>query len=179
MSPSDDLKERLTTGLEPVLAMADPTTKLSAYHDMPYAIFRYDPDEEWELRRQVGLLETRLKKLGKRVHRVSLAECLTEAMVSEADLEAWRQIEIDNGGMTASLRNEQHQATHRAGQPDVEHAPLVARALGKEVGLLEVLGHRPRAALEASDDDDGELEALCRVESQHAHHVRLEVDVAP
>jgi hypothetical protein len=54
----------------------------------------------------------------------------------------------------------------------------VACALGEEIGLLEVLGHRPGAARQAGDDDDGELEALGRVQRQHAHDVGLEVELA-
>jgi hypothetical protein len=55
----------------------------------------------------------------------------------------------------------------------------VACALGEQVGLVEVLGHGPVAAVEARDDDDGELQALGRVQRQHAHDVGLEVEVAP
>ena len=49
---------------------------------MPYAIFVYDPEEEFELRRQVTLLGTRLTQQGKRIKRISLAECLDAAMRS-------------------------------------------------------------------------------------------------
>ena len=82
MSLTDPMTARLSRDLEPVLSMPDPRTKLSAYHDMPYAIFRYDPEDELELRKQVTLLETRLSQKGKRVRRISLAECLDEAMRS-------------------------------------------------------------------------------------------------
>ena len=36
-----DWKDRLRRQLEPVLEQADPRPAISAYHDMPYAIFRY------------------------------------------------------------------------------------------------------------------------------------------
>jgi hypothetical protein len=52
---------RLRQNLEPVLALADSREKISAYHDMPYAIFHYDPEEELVLRREVGALQTRLE----------------------------------------------------------------------------------------------------------------------
>ena len=39
-----DFGARLRNTLEPVLALADPHEKISAYHDMPYAIFHYDPE---------------------------------------------------------------------------------------------------------------------------------------
>ena len=56
---------------------------------MPYALFRYDPEEEFELRKQVRMLETRLSQKGKRIKRISLAECLDEAMRSQRPLEEW------------------------------------------------------------------------------------------
>ncbi|MBJ6799742.1 BREX protein BrxB domain-containing protein [Geomonas propionica] len=76
-------KKRLKDGLEPILAMADPREKLSAYHDMPYAIFWYPPEEEFPLRNEITLLKTRLEQIGKRVTVISLAECLHNALDSE------------------------------------------------------------------------------------------------
>ena len=78
-----DWTERLTQQLEPVLKQPDPRQQLSAYHDMPYAIFRYPPEEEFGVRRQVSLLRTRLEQLGKRVTVISLAECLAAALEAE------------------------------------------------------------------------------------------------
>lgn len=76
-------KERLKVDLEPILASPDPRAKLSAYHDMPYAIFRYSPEVEFDLRAEIDLLTTRLENAGKRVTRISLAECLSEALQNE------------------------------------------------------------------------------------------------
>ena len=92
-----DLEQRLKQSLEPVLEMADPRQRISAYHDMPYALFRYDPEEEFELRKQVTLLETRLTQKGKRIRRISLAECLDEAMRSQRPLEEWFAAEREQG----------------------------------------------------------------------------------
>ncbi len=78
-----DWRERLTQQLEPVLRQPDPRQQLSAYHDMPYAIFRYPPEEEFGVRQQVSLLRTRLEQLGKRVTVISLAECLDAALAAE------------------------------------------------------------------------------------------------
>ena len=97
MSLTDPMTVRLSRDLEPVLSMPDPRAKLSAYHDMPYAIFRYDPEDELELRKQVTLLETRLSQKSKRVKRISLAECLDEAMRSERPLEEWFAAEREQG----------------------------------------------------------------------------------
>src|SRR5438876_12245489 len=92
-----DLEDRIKESLEPVLEMQDPRPRISAYHDMPYALFRYDPEEEFDLREHVTLLETRLTQKGKRVKRISLAECLEEAMCSQRSLEDWFAAEREQG----------------------------------------------------------------------------------
>ena len=95
-----DLERRLKHILEPILELADPRGRISAYHDMPYALFRYEPDEEFELRKQITLLETRLTQKGKRVERISLAKCLDEAMRSQRPLEDWFAAEREQGTET-------------------------------------------------------------------------------
>jgi hypothetical protein len=97
MSLLDPMPQRISQDLEPILALPDPRTKISAYHDMPYAIFRYDPPEEFALRARVGLLQTRLEQRGKRVTRISLAECLDVAMRSQRPLEEWFAAEREMG----------------------------------------------------------------------------------
>jgi hypothetical protein len=76
-------KQRLLHGLEPVLHERDPRPKLSAYHDLPFGIFVYPPSDEFAVREQVALLATRLERSGKRVHAISLADCLAEALAAE------------------------------------------------------------------------------------------------
>jgi hypothetical protein len=100
MGLHDPLPERIAKDLEPILALPDPRPKISAYHSMPYAIFRYDPAEEFALRAQVGMLQTRLEQRGKRVTRISLAECLDVAMRSERPLEDWFEAERSMGTNT-------------------------------------------------------------------------------
>lgn len=92
-----DLEQRIKQSLEPILELPDPRQQISAYHDMPFAIFRFDPEEEFELRTQVTLLETRLSQKGKRIGRISLAECLDEAMRSQCPLEDWFSAEREQG----------------------------------------------------------------------------------
>ena len=92
-----DLVDRLTRDLEPVLAADDPRPRISAYHNMPYTLSRYDPANEFELRRQVTMLQTRLEQSGERVLRISLAACLTEAMTSVQPLEDWFEVERRHG----------------------------------------------------------------------------------
>ena len=85
----NDFEKRLRRDLEPLLSSPDPREKISAYHDMPYALFRYDPEQEFPLRRELTMLTTRLTQKGKRVTRISLAECLHDAMTSQRPLEDW------------------------------------------------------------------------------------------
>lgn len=77
-------KKRLTKDLEPVLKLPDPRPKISAYNNMPCAIFRYPPEDEFEVRTEIFLLQTRLEQVGKKVTRISLAECLTAALEAES-----------------------------------------------------------------------------------------------
>lgn len=90
-------EHRLKHDLEPVLQIRDPRERLSVYHDMPFAIFRYDPDEELELRQQMMALKTRLENRGKSVHLISLADCLDSAMELERPLSEWFDVERDLG----------------------------------------------------------------------------------
>jgi hypothetical protein len=76
-------KERLTRRLEAVLMKSDPRPHISAYHDMPFAIFRYPPEEEFTVRQEIALLRTRLEQCGKRVTTISLADCMSEALEAE------------------------------------------------------------------------------------------------
>jgi hypothetical protein len=78
-----DWKKRLGSDLEPILREPDPRANISAYHNMPYAIFRYPPEAEFALRCEVTLLRTRLEQSGKRVTTISLASCLELALQRE------------------------------------------------------------------------------------------------
>lgn len=79
----DDWEQRLTGQLEPLLMQPDPRPQISAYHDMPYAIFRYSPADEFAVRKAVSLLCTRLQQAGKRVTTISLAECMQAGLEAE------------------------------------------------------------------------------------------------
>ena len=125
MSLEDAMLARLTNDLEPILSLPDPRTRLSSYHDMPYALFRYDAEEEFELRRQVTLLETRLSQEGKRIKRISLAECLDEAMRSQRPLREWFAAERDHGVETVV------ETVHAVLSEDAPLVELVATKLPK------------------------------------------------
>jgi hypothetical protein len=55
-------------------------SRISVYHDLPFAILRYDPTDEWNLRREVKLLATRLEAVGKGVHIILMSELLWSAL---------------------------------------------------------------------------------------------------
>jgi hypothetical protein len=86
--------------------------RINVYQDLPFAILRYDPTTEWDLRREIKLLETRLLGVGKEVHIIPMSELLWSALdrVHEKDddegLEAVIDLEKKRGFVEA-----QHQLT--------------------------------------------------------------------
>ena len=81
--------------------------RISVYHDLPFAIMRYDPTDEWELRREIKLLATRLEAVGKEVHIILMSELLWSALekVHQRDddegLEALIELEKGRGYLEA------------------------------------------------------------------------------
>lgn len=88
------LKDRIDL-LEKDLKSVPP--RISVYHDLPFAILRYDPTEEWEVRQEARLLATRLEKGGKKVHLISLADLLWEAIERSEGVEAIVDLERQRG----------------------------------------------------------------------------------
>ncbi len=75
-----DWQKRLSR-LEEELCKGDPRPALSAYHDRPYAIYHYMPNNELALRSEVYLMKNRLEtKAAKRVTLISMAECLNRVV---------------------------------------------------------------------------------------------------
>ena len=81
--------------------------RINVYHDLPFAIMRYDPTDEWKLRWEIKLLTTRLESFGKEVHVVPMSELLWSALekVHEKDddegLEAIIELEKERGYVEA------------------------------------------------------------------------------
>lgn len=81
--------------------------RISVYHDLPFAIMRYNPTDEWELRREIKLLATRLEAVGKTVHMIPMSELLWTALdkVNQKDddegFEAVVALEKDRGYVEA------------------------------------------------------------------------------
>jgi hypothetical protein len=79
-------------------------SRISVYHDLPFAILRYDPGEEWELRREVRLLATRLESAGKEVHLIPLSEFLWEAIEESEGLDEVVELERSQGYLAAQAQ---------------------------------------------------------------------------
>jgi hypothetical protein len=94
------LNERISM-LEQDLAATPP--RISVYHDLPFAILRYDPEDEWRLRTEMRLLATRLEARvpGRKVALVSLADLLWEAIDRSEGLEAVVDLEKHFGFQAA------------------------------------------------------------------------------
>lgn len=72
--------------------------RISAYHDLPFAIFRYDPWSEYELRNRLRLLSASLKSNhGRVVKFVSLAALVWETVKEVVGVDSLAQLEKDRG----------------------------------------------------------------------------------
>lgn len=88
------LKERFDL-LERDLIARPP--RITVHQDLPFAILRYEPGEEWEMRRHARLLAARLVPQSKEVVTISLAELLWDAIDKCEGLEAVVQLERERG----------------------------------------------------------------------------------
>lgn len=76
-------------------------SRINVYHDLPFAILRYDPVEEWELRKEAKLLATRLEAAGKEVHIIPMAEFLWKAIDETEGMDAVVALERQRGYLAA------------------------------------------------------------------------------
>ncbi len=88
------LKERIDW-LERELPPNPPRFKI--HDDLPFAILRYDPNEEWAARREARHLATRLQNAGFNVVTISLADLMWEAIKKSEGLEAVVALERGRG----------------------------------------------------------------------------------
>lgn len=109
------LKERINL-LENDIT-ADPP-RISVYHDLPFAILRYEPQEEWTLRREARLLATRLKSAGKEAITISLAKLLWSAIENSEGIE-----EIVDLERRQDFDRAQRQITTYLSDPNWYHLP--------------------------------------------------------
>lgn len=93
--------------LEQDLRAEPPAFAMSA--DLPFAIFRYDPfhpeEREWEVRRQVELLATRIQKAtGKNVTVLPLSRLYWKSIEESESVDEIIQLERARGFMAAELQ---------------------------------------------------------------------------
>jgi hypothetical protein len=75
--------------------------RVSVYHDLPFAIFRYDPEDEWTLRREARLLATRLGEAGKNTCIIHMSDLLWKAIEGTEGIEAVVDLEKERGFLEA------------------------------------------------------------------------------
>jgi Domain of unknown function (DUF1788) len=94
--------------------------RISVHSDLPFAILRYEPEDEWIARQQGKLLATRLSNHGKEVIVISLSELLWEAIAGSEGLEELVELERHRGFEAA-----QEQATIYLSDRDWSPLPAV------------------------------------------------------
>ena len=144
--------------LEPVLTAADSGAGLSTYTDMPFGIFLYPPEDEWELRAELRDLTIRLENAGKTVQRLSLAALLEQAIKAAGlSLEEIAEAEASLGPelVRDTLRDVLSGKAAGAVPLDelVAQAVDTAKPTSSHIVFLERVGalfglHRPSALLE-------------------------------
>jgi hypothetical protein len=144
--------------LEPVLTAPDSGVGLSTYTDMPFGIFLYPPEDEWELRQALRDLVVRLENVGKTVQRISMAQLLEQSIAAAGlSLEEIAQGEADLG--IAMVRDTIRDVLSGKAAGSTPLDQLVAEAVDaskpttSHIVFLERVGalfglHRPSALLE-------------------------------
>ena len=122
-TPLDERLKQLESDLE-----ANPP-RISSYSELPCALFRYDPQVEWELRRELRKLATRLGNRGKSVQMVSLAGFVWKAIDDAEGLDPIVQLETSEGWEAA-----QRQVNVYLSDPDFLYFP---RAIADRLTELE------------------------------------------
>jgi len=112
---------------------ADPP-RISAYHDLPFAIFRYDPEEEWTLRREARLMATRLEESGRKVSIIPMSVFLWKAIEESEGIDPVVDLEKERGFVAA----QEQVTTYLSDQDWRPLARLVAEHLEQISGVADV-----------------------------------------
>lgn len=72
--------------------LADPM-RISAYHDLPFTIFCYPPQDEYMMRQEMARFKTRLENQGKGVRVISLARLFWKAIEENDSLDSLVKLE--------------------------------------------------------------------------------------
>lgn len=112
---------------------ADPP-RISAYHDLPFAIFRYEPAEEWTLRREARLMATRLEESGRKVSIISMSTFLWKAINESEGIDPVVDLEKKRGFLAA----QEQVTTYLADRDWCPLARLVADHLEQLSGVTDI-----------------------------------------
>jgi hypothetical protein len=107
--------------------LAEPM-RIALMSKAPYAILRYEPEDEWKLRKLARLLASKLEAHGWRVHSTSMADLMWQAVDETEGMDALVRLERARGFDTA-----QRQVNLFLSDPDFR--PLPALLVQKMVGL--------------------------------------------
>jgi hypothetical protein len=103
------------------------TPRFKIHDDLPFAILRYDPAEEWALRREARLLKTRLDNAGHTGEIISMAALLWQAIEQSEGIRTVVALERQRGFAAA-----QAQVSTYLSDPDFAPLPnLLAARLAK------------------------------------------------
>jgi len=108
--------------------------RISAYHDLPFAIFRYDPEEEWTLRREARLMATRLEESGRKVSIIPMSVFLWKAIEESEGIDPVVDLEKERGFVAA----QEQVTTYLSDQDWRPLARLVAEHLEQISGVADV-----------------------------------------
>lgn len=104
--------------------------RISAYHDLPFAMFCYNPHDEFEFRKNVRLFAHSLEQNhGRRVHFISLSKLLWSAIRETVGVKSIIDLEKSRGFENA-------QATINAVISDPAYKPI-ADTIAKEIEGLD------------------------------------------
>lgn len=91
--------------------------QISAYSELPCALFQYDPADEWVFRQELKKLQTRIENAGKVVQLLSLSDLMWQAIEKVEGLGPVAELEVAEGWERA-----QEQVNSYLSDPDF--APL-------------------------------------------------------
>ena len=109
--------------------------RISVYHDMPFAILRYDPAEEWDLRREVKLLATRLEATDKEVHSIPMSEFLWTAIDKTEGLDEVVGLDVSGRAVRAVRNHLRAEQVNPLTIPRGRNAVGAAAVAGKEFAV--------------------------------------------
>lgn len=72
-------------------------TQIATYSDFPIAIFRYQPDEEWDIRMQLPRLARKVENHGLRAHCWSMGELMWKSLAMVDAVDELIELEMERG----------------------------------------------------------------------------------